>query len=84
MLNGRINFSFLNYSLNKLTVPTYIINAKDDTLINPSHSDAAQNIPGAAHIVFNSGGHLLVGDQQKTKTAIIGFLRTALSSLIRI
>jgi 2-hydroxy-6-oxonona-2,4-dienedioate hydrolase len=57
-------------------VPTLIINAKDDTLVNPSHSKyAAQNIPGAVHIVFNTGGHLLLGDQQKTKTAIIGFLK---------
>ena len=44
MLNDRINFSFLNYSLNKITVPTLVINANDDTLVNPSHSEyAAQN-----------------------------------------
>jgi predicted alpha/beta-fold hydrolase len=63
MLNDRINFSFLNYSLSKISVPTLIINAKDDTLVNPSHSEyAAQSIPGAMHIVFNTGGHLLLGD----------------------
>jgi 2-hydroxy-6-oxonona-2,4-dienedioate hydrolase len=82
MLNDRINFSFLNYSLSKISVPTLIINAKNDTLVNPSHSEyAAQNIPGAMHIVFNTGGHLLLGDQQKTKAAV-RVLNTTLPSVI--
>ena len=75
MLHDRINFILINYSLGLIDVPTLIIHAQDDSLVNPSHSlYAAQNIPGAQHIEFESGGHVLLGHHQDTKSAIMGFL----------
>jgi pimeloyl-ACP methyl ester carboxylesterase len=75
MLNDRINFILINYSLGLIDVSTLIIHAQDDSLVNPSHSlYAAQNIPGAQHIEFDSGGHVLLGHHQDTKSAIMDFL----------
>jgi NADPH2:quinone reductase len=75
MLNDRINFILINYSLGQIDLPTLVIQAKDDTLVNPSHSlYAAEKIPNAKHIEFDSGGHVLLGHHQDTKSAIIDFL----------
>lgn len=75
MANDRINFSLINYQLEQINIPTLVIHAKDDTLVNPSHSEyAAQKIPNAKHIEFYAGGHLLVGLKQDVKSAIMGFL----------
>ncbi len=76
MLNDRVNFILINYSLDKINIPTLVINAKDDTLVNPSHSlYAAQKIPNAKHIEFDSGGHVLLGHHQDTKSVVMDFLR---------
>jgi 2-hydroxy-6-oxonona-2,4-dienedioate hydrolase len=75
MLNDRINFVSIGYPLEKVSVPTLIVNAKDDTLVNPSHSAyAAQKIPGASHLEFESGGHVLLGHHNDTRSAVTGFL----------
>lgn len=75
MVNDRLNFISINYSLDRIDVPTLVIHAKDDTLVDPSHSlYAAQNIPNAKHIEFNSGGHVLLGHHQDIKFAFIDFL----------
>jgi pimeloyl-ACP methyl ester carboxylesterase len=75
MLNDRINFVSIGYSIEKVSVPTLIVHAKDDTLVNPSHSAyAAQKILGAMHIEFESGGHVLLGHHDDTSSTITGFL----------
>jgi 2-hydroxy-6-oxonona-2,4-dienedioate hydrolase len=75
MLNDRINFVSIGYPLEKVSVPTLIVNAKDDTLVNPSHSAyAAQKIPGASHLEFESGGHVLLGHHNDTRSAVTDFL----------
>ena len=75
MLNDRINFISINYALNQIGSPTLIVNAKDNTLVNPSHSAyAAENIPNARHIEFESGGHVLLAHHEETSTAINDFL----------
>lgn len=75
MVNDRINFAFLDYQLDKITVPTLIIYAKDDLLVNPSHSEyAARRIPNARVITLESGGHLLMGHHDRVKSEIVGFL----------
>jgi pimeloyl-ACP methyl ester carboxylesterase len=76
MLNDRINFVSNDYPLDRIDVPTLVIHAKDDTLVTASHSlDAAQNIPNAHHIEFDSGGHILLGHFQDTKSVITNFFR---------
>ncbi|MGB8734981.1 MAG: alpha/beta hydrolase [Rhodomicrobium sp.] len=61
--------------LEKITSPTLIISARDD-LFNtlPAAEFAASKIPGAKLIVYDTGGHLLVGHEQEVRTAVRTFL----------
>lgn len=75
MLNDRINFISINYPLDQIDVPTLVVHAKDDTLVNPSHSVyAVGNIPNAKHVEFDSGGHVLLGHHHDTRSAVMDFL----------
>jgi 2-hydroxy-6-oxonona-2,4-dienedioate hydrolase len=64
--------------LEKIAAPTLIISARDD-LFNtlPAAEFAASKIPGAKLIVYDTGGHLMVGRQQDVREAIRGFLAKA-------
>ncbi len=71
----RINFALINYPLEQINLPTLVINAKDDTLVNASHSFyAAQKIPNAKHIEFDGGGHVLMGHHQDSNLATTNFM----------
>ena len=62
----------------KLTAPTLIISARDD-LFNtlPAATFAAGKIPGARLVVYDTGGHLLVGREDEVRTEIHAFLANA-------
>lgn len=76
MVNDRINSIFQDYQLDKIVLPTMIIYARDDTLVNPTHSEyAASKIPDAKVIALESGGHLLMGQQEMIRTEIVKFLK---------
>jgi len=64
--------------LEKVTAPTLIISARDD-LFNtaPAAEYAASRIPGAELIVFDTGGHLLVGRGKEGREAVRAFLARA-------
>ncbi|KCZ71099.1 putative hydrolase or acyltransferase of alpha/beta superfamily [Candidatus Methanoperedens nitroreducens] len=75
MVNDRTNFPFLDYPLDQITVPTLVVYARDDTLVNPSHSQyAAQKIPDAKVITLKSGGHILMGQHERVGPEIVKFL----------
>jgi 2-hydroxy-6-oxonona-2,4-dienedioate hydrolase len=59
-------------------VPTLVIAARDD-LFNtlPAAQFAAEAIPNAELVVFEAGGHLLVGRQQQVRAMLGGFLAKA-------
>lgn len=61
--------------LKDLTVPTLLITARDD-LFNtfPSAEYAAAHIPGARLVVYDRGGHLLVGHGEEVRNEIAEFL----------
>lgn len=61
--------------LEDINVPTLVISARDD-LFNtlPAAEFAAGTIPGAELVVYDTGGHLLVGRQQTVREAIDDFL----------
>ncbi|TKB15653.1 MAG: alpha/beta hydrolase [Mesorhizobium sp.] len=61
--------------LEEITVPTMIISARDD-LFNtlPAAEFAAGRIPGAKLVVYDTGGHLLVGHAQQVRKAVRVFL----------
>ncbi|MDX8449466.1 alpha/beta fold hydrolase [Mesorhizobium captivum] len=64
--------------LEQITAPTIIISARDD-LFNtlPAAKFAAAKIHGAKLIVYDTGGHLLVGQAQQVRKAIRVFLASA-------
>jgi pimeloyl-ACP methyl ester carboxylesterase len=64
-----------NYMLEKLTVPTLMINAIDDPAV--SYQDAQimqERIPGAKLVSVPQGGHLMLGNGDMVKTEIRKFL----------
>ncbi|GLS35321.1 alpha/beta hydrolase [Mesorhizobium tianshanense] len=64
--------------LEEITAPTMIISARDD-LFNtlPAAEFAAGKIPGAKLVVYDTGGHLLVGQVQEVRKAVRTFLASA-------
>lgn len=61
--------------LAKITAPTLIISTRDD-LFNtaPAAEFAARSIPGVKLIIFETGGHLLMGRQGEVAATLRGFL----------
>jgi pimeloyl-ACP methyl ester carboxylesterase len=64
--------------LEKIGAPTLIISARDD-LFNtlPAAEFAASRIPGAKLVVYDTGGHLLVGRTGEARAAVRAFLDDA-------
>lgn len=64
--------------LGEITAPTMIISARDD-LFNtlPAAEFSADKIPGAKLVVYDTGGHLLVGRAQQVRTEVRTFLAGA-------
>lgn len=62
--------------LSEIKTPTLIITARDDLFGTlPAAQYAASQIPGARLIVYESGGHLLVGQGDAVRSEIADFLR---------
>jgi pimeloyl-ACP methyl ester carboxylesterase len=61
--------------IEKITVPTIIIHAKDDPLcvFGPAE-EAAHRIPGCTLVAQESGGHLSLGQNEPTRAALEKFL----------
>jgi pimeloyl-ACP methyl ester carboxylesterase len=61
--------------LEEIVAPTLVIAARDD-LFNtlPAAEFAAGNIPSAKLVVYDSGGHLLVGHADEVRQAVSDFL----------
>lgn len=66
------------YPLEEITVPTLVINAKDDPLADyeDAHS-MSQRIPESRLVVIEEGGHVMVGSGALVRREISNFLRTA-------
>jgi 2-hydroxy-6-oxonona-2,4-dienedioate hydrolase len=64
--------------LERIAVPTLIISARDD-LFNtlPAAEHAAGKIPGSRLVVYDTGGHLLVGRTDDVRAKIRSFLNAA-------
>jgi pimeloyl-ACP methyl ester carboxylesterase len=61
--------------LENIRVPTLIVSARDD-LFNtlPAAEFAVSKIPNANLIIYDSGGHLMVGHEREVRDAVRGFL----------
>jgi pimeloyl-ACP methyl ester carboxylesterase len=67
--------------LDRIAAPTLVISAKDD-LFNtlPAAEHLAGQIPGAKLVVFDSGGHLMVGRGREVDGLIADFLENVVAS----
>ena len=64
------------YPLEQVAVPTLIIHSKDDPLASYDAAQAAaERIPGAVFVGLDSGGHLGLGQTEKVRDEVAGFLR---------
>lgn len=61
-------------TLEKITAPTIIVDAKDVTTF-PGSKYTADHIPNAKLVAFESGGHLLIGHGDEARTAIRQFMQ---------
>lgn len=63
------------YPLEEITVPVLIINAVDDPLARYENARSmAEQIPGAKLVTVDSGGHMLLGHEERIRSEIVEFL----------
>ena len=68
------NADVTNYNLEAISVPTLIVHTKDDQLASHEASQhAAERIPGARFVSLESGGHLMLGQQQRSRDELSRF-----------
>ena len=68
------NADVVNYNLEAITVPTLIVHTRDDQLCSHEASRrAAERIPGARFLSLESGGHLILGQQEKAREEFAEF-----------
>jgi len=64
-----------SYDLEAISVPTLIVHARDDPLASHDAAErAAARIPGARLLSLQSGGHLLLGQNETVRTELAAFL----------
>ncbi|MCA1454551.1 hypothetical protein I6F35_15160 [Bradyrhizobium sp. BRP22] len=64
--------------LGNITAPTLIVSSRDDGFNTlPAAEFAASKIPRAKLLVYDTGGHLLVGRQAELRTTVRSFLLAA-------
>ncbi|MCK0508456.1 alpha/beta fold hydrolase [Aromatoleum anaerobium] len=69
------------HHLERITVPTLAISAKDDLYRTDGGAQhAAEQIPGARLILFPTGGHAWLGHDAEVRDELVTFLRGATSS----
>jgi pimeloyl-ACP methyl ester carboxylesterase len=69
------NPSVNDFPLEKLSVPTLLVHTRDDPLCAFSAAEqAAQRIPGCRLIALDSGGHLGLGQTERTRIELNAFL----------
>jgi len=65
-----------DYPVEKMQVPSLVIQAKDDKLSDYTNTEkAVKRFPNCTFILFESGGHLLVGHEEEIKEAVFSFTK---------
>ncbi len=63
------------YPLEEITMPVLIINAVDDPLaLYENAQSMAERIPDAKLVAIESGGHMLLGHEERIRSEIVAFL----------
>ncbi len=64
------------WSLNQISAPTYVVHARDDTLVPFSNGEhSATEIPNAEFLPLENGGHLLIGCTDEIRRNLLLFLQ---------
>ena len=74
--DAAVTSSLQRYELERIVAPTLVVSAADDlfgTFDGARYT--AEHVPGARFIGYSSGGHLWVGHQEDTVSAIVAFLK---------
>ena len=78
-IDGMVNeakIALIRYPLENITAATLIISAADDPWKTfDAAKYTAENIPGAKFIGFESGGHLLIGHEEKVRSEVVQFIK---------
>ena len=73
---GRIASNMEPFPIGNITVPTLVISAKDDLWRTYGAAEyTASKITNGQFIGFDTGGHLLNGQEEKVRLDIASFLR---------
>lgn len=69
------------YPLEQVTVPTLILNARDDAMSAYGNAErAARRVQGSHLVSFDHGGHLLLDDDEAVRRSVAEFVRAAAGS----
>ena len=64
------------YELDRINLPTLILHARDDRLVDYDFARYAHaHIPNSTLVAFPSGGHILLGQEKQYRKAVAGFLK---------
>ena len=75
----KVSISDKQYELDGIALPTLILHALDDRLVDYDFAKYAHAyIPNSKLVAFPSGGHLLLGQDKQYRKAVIGFLKEPL------
>ncbi len=67
-----------DWPLSQISVPTYVVHTRDDTLVPFSHGEhSAMMIPDAELLTLETGGHLLLGHTAEIRRSLGAFLELA-------
>ncbi|GIV98808.1 alpha/beta hydrolase [Roseiflexus sp.] len=65
-----------DWPLDNISAPTFVVHARDDTLVPYSHGEhSATEIPEAEMLPFETGGHLLLGQTDEIRSSLAAFLQ---------
>lgn len=65
-----------SYVIEELQMPTLILHAKDDKLASYQDVEKALNrFPDCTFVPFETGGHLMAGNEEEVKKAVVEFIK---------
>jgi 2-hydroxy-6-oxonona-2,4-dienedioate hydrolase len=72
----RASISDKQYELDRINLPTIILHATDDRLVDYDFAKYAHaRIPKSKLVAFPSGGHLMLGHPEQYREVVAGFLK---------
>lgn len=75
VVNTDMNKNFDQYDVESLKVPTIVFNAKDDKMAVYSRTKSSvERFPNCTFISFESGGHLMTGNENKINSELDKFI----------